>query len=216
MSFLEATTSPGVLLALLLFVAAGIAEPVLEYVLKRRLHGNAAFDWSWDRLIAPCLRAALIVAFVICAYPALFGVHQAPGVHQLLADDTLRLNNLIGILFLCTLLCPLLPVFHQHAGLLLSLQSVIATAVVFGWFTHYLGATAASAWPGLGPAAVLLGVIVVGNQIAGMLARELGTSLDSAFDTEGLDRITLNVMELLAQAPVILVYGYALGMQIAI
>ena len=37
-----------------------------------------------------------------------------------------------------------------------------------------------------------------------------------AFDTHGLDLVVLNATELLMQAPVILLYGYALGQQIAI
>lgn len=216
MSMTAIFTAPGVLAALLFFLVVGACEPFVEYRLNRALDGNQAFHWSWAHLLAPFLRAVSIVVFVYLAYPAVFAVRHAPDFALLLADGTLRLNNLVGILFLCTLLLPIIPVFERRVELILPLQALIATAAVFDWYTDYLGASAASIWPGTPTALLLAGVVVFGHRVAADLGNRLGHAMDKAFVTRGFDRVVPNAMELLAQAPVILLYGYALGRQVAI
>lgn len=216
MSFAEILATPQVLLAVLFFTMVGAGEPFVEHRLNAAFEGNHAFHWMWEHFFAPLLRAATLVAFVWLAYPAIFGMQYAPAFEALLGDDTLRLNTLLGLLFLCTLLLPLFPLFARRVELVLPLQGLIATAAVFDWYTGYLGATAASIWPGMLPAALLLAIIVFGHRIAARVGQHAGHTLDERFATRGFERIVPNAIELLAQAPVMLLYGFALGRQIAI
>jgi hypothetical protein len=216
MSFTEATTTLDVLIALSFFLVVGVAEPFVEHRLGGMLRSNHVFHWSREYLLTPFARAAVIVTFVLLAYPALFGLRYAPEIARLLAEESLRLNNLLGILFLSTLLLPLLPPFTKRTELIVPLQGVIATAAVFTWYTDYLGATSASVWPGLPSALLIAAIIVFGHRLAAHTGRRLGHALDVAFHTTGFDRVVPNAMELLAQAPIILIYGYVLGRQIAI
>ncbi len=216
MSFTEVLTTLDVLFALIFFVIAGLAEPFIEHRLNRVLEGNHAFHWSWDHLFAPFARAVVIVTFVFLAYPSLFGLRDAPELGRLLGEESLRLNNLLGFVFVCTFLLPLIPPFSRRTKLIMPLQGLIATAAVFSWYTDYLGATAASAWPGFVMALLIAGMIVLGDRIASDIGQRCGYGLDKAFNTSGFDRVVPNAVELLAQAPVMLCYGIALGQQIAI
>jgi hypothetical protein len=83
MSLTAALIAPEVLLA-------------LEYRLQRWFAGNHAFHWSWEHLMGPAVRAALVALFVLIAYPALFGLRVAPDVGLLLAGDSPRLSTLVG------------------------------------------------------------------------------------------------------------------------
>lgn len=216
MSFTEVLVSPGVLLALLLFAAIGLAEPFVEHRLHSALEGNHAFHWAWEHFFAPLARAAALVAFVWIAYPAIYGVQFAPEFAALIGESALQLNSLLGVLFMCTLLLPLFPLFANRVELILPLQGLIATATVFDWYTDYLGATAANAWPGTPAAALIAAIVIFGHRLAARLGHIAGHWLDDAFITRGFERIVPNALELLAQAPVMLLYGFALGRQIAI
>jgi hypothetical protein len=107
-------------------------------------------------------------------------------------------------------------VIERRAALLLPLQGLIATAMLFSWYADYIGATAAGVWPGWPPLALILLFVVVGHRVAAWGARHLGRALDARYATVGLERLVLNAVELVAQAPVMLLYGYALGRQVAI
>ena len=216
MSFTEATTTLDIFFALSFFLLAGIAEPFIEHHLNGVLESNHVFHWSRHHLLTPFVRAAVIMAFVFLAYPSLFGLRHAPEIGRLLADESLRLNNLLGILFVCTLLLPLFPPFRKRTELIVPLQGIIATGAVFTWYTEYLGATAATVWPGLATALLIVCIVVFGHRLAARSGQRLGEVLDRTFNTTGFDRVVPNAMELLIQAPVILIYGYVLGRQIAI
>ncbi len=213
---IDTLTSPRVLLAVLFLIGAAVLEPVLEFRLNRALGGDAALQWSWQFLLGPLARAAIIAGFVLLAYPALYGVRVAPSLATLLAGDALRVNTLIGILFIVSLLLPLLSLFSERSVLLLPAQALIATAIVFSWFTHDLGATSASLWPGLPTALILTGFILAGHRLAVMLSHLLGEAFDLRFATTGAAALVLSATEMLVQVPVMLLYGYALGQQIAI
>ena len=216
MSFTEVLTTLDVLLALIFFAIAGVAEPFIEHRLNRMLEGNHPFRWSWDHLLAPFARAVVIVTFVFLAYPSVFGVRHAPELGQLLGEESLRVNNLLGVVFVCTFLLPVIPPFSRRTELIMPIQGLIATAAVFSWYTDYLGATAATAWPGFAPALLIVGLILLGDRLASDIGQRCGYGIDKAFNTSGFDRVVPNAVELLAQAPVMLCYGMALGQQIAI
>lgn len=216
MTFTQATTTLDVLFALSFLLLAGVAEPFIEHHLDGVLESNSVFHWSRNHLLTPFVRAVVIVAFVFLAYPSLFGMRHAPEIERLVAEESLRLNNLLGVLFVCTLLLPLVPPFRKRTELIVPLQGIIATAAVFTWYTEYLGATAATVWPGLASALLILGIVVFGHRLSAYSGQRLGHILDVAFNTTGFDRVVPNAVELLVQAPVILIYGYALGRQIAI
>ncbi len=216
MSPLNALLSADIALAMLLVIAAGVVEPLLAYHANRYFDGNHPFHWAFDHIAQPLLRAAILVAFVLTAYPALYGAHVAPALAVLLEQGSLRLTNLLNVVFLCSLVLPLLPPFRNRVALAVPVQGLIAVAVVFGWYTQYLGATAASWWPGWAAALAIAAMAAIAHHIAAEIGHVIGQRIDALRDTTGYDRLTANAIELLAQTPVLLYYGLTLGRQIAI
>ncbi|MEM7540308.1 MAG: hypothetical protein AAF384_01855 [Pseudomonadota bacterium] len=204
-----------VLLALAALVVAGVGELALEETAAKITNRSNAMALLWDKFWAPLLRSSILLGFVILLYPLLFGVQVAPDFRLLIAENALRLSNLMGLLLLLSLFLPLAPFFARRQHYILPLQGILATAFVFSWLTNYLGVTASGPWPGIDPAIAIGVLIFVGHRAANRLAAWAGPMLDEALGVSGSTRITLNIGELLAQAPVILLYGFALGRQIA-
>jgi len=205
---------PGAALAFLLL--AGLAEPLIEYALGRLADDEPVCAWCWEHVLAPALRAAVVAGFVLLAYPALFGLREAPSLAALLAAGEARVDTLVGTLFALSLLLPLAGFVARRSSLLVPLQGIIAVALVFDWYTGYLGAGALGPWPGTGQAAVVAVAAASGHLLARFFARLAGRQLDALWELQGIEHLLHNGAALLAQAPAILLYGLALGRQLAV
>ena len=104
----------------------------------------------------------------------------------------------------------------KYPEFILPLQGCLAAGYFFFWLTTYLGITTASLWPGLDVLLAMLIVSYTGHRIGGHLGRLIGTWVDDRNATRGYDRVAVHVVELLAQIPVVILFGYGLGRQLAI
>lgn len=215
MSFGATLFSGDILCALAVLLAGGLVELPLEYWVKRRVAGAAVLAWWWDALGAPMLRAVIVIAAVLLAYPALFGLRSAPPLGSLLVHEDVALDGLVNLVFVASLVLPLLPPFRHRVGLVVLAQGTLATAVVFGWYTHWLGAHSVGVWPGFAPAVVVGGLGVACSQLGEIVGHTLGRHLDQRWDTEGLALLVPHAAGMVAPIPAILVYGYALGERLA-
>lgn len=175
---------------------------------------NPAFPRMWDGFVAPLLRSAVIMAAVLSAYPALFGFRAAPSLMSLMPSEAARGGTLFGLVYLCRVVAPLVPPLRLRPGLLDAVQGMCAVAVVFAWFADYLGAVSASVWPGLLAALALLGMSALLPALAAGLGRDFGAYLDSRYRLNGLDQLFGRAMGMVAVAPIVMLYGYLLGMQL--
>lgn len=216
MTLLETLLLPRVLGVLFVFALLAMVEPVLEGQLNRVFRNNGAFDWCWERLLYPLLRAALIMALVIALYPALFGLSDAPELQRLFALGHARLNTLLGVLFLFTLALPALPVLSRHAAFVLPLQGIMATAIIYSWLADYLGVTLSAIVPGPMLITTLFVLAWTAWRLAQFSAEAIGARLDAATNVSGTRIVLGQGLLLLAQGPIIVIYGYTLGRQIAI
>ena len=203
-------------LAIAVYALLAFAEPFPESVLHRSFNDNPAMQWGWDQFFSPLIRAIMLVVFVYLAYPGLFGLRVAPSVIELLTNSEARLNTVIGALFFAGFLASLIPGFSKHPEFVLPLQGCLAAGYFFFWLTSYLGITTASLWPGLDIFLAMVIVSYVGHRIGGHLGRLIGTWIDGKRNTLGYDRVAVHVVELLAQIPVVVLFGYGLGRQLAI
>lgn len=214
--FISALFDGRVLVAMGVYTLLAATEPFLERWVERVFHDNPPALWFQTHLGLPLLRAACVVVFIYLAYPALFGLRSAPDLGTLLAGHAGATSLMLGIAFLVALLAPAVPVLYRHPELVLPLQGMLATSLLFDWLTDYLHMSAIRPWPG---GDVLL-VVVLGAWLMHRLARgigqRLGSWVDAANDTSGYDLVAVHVVTLLAQLPLILVYGAGLGVQIAI
>jgi len=215
MSPIDVLLNFDILFSIILFAVLALAEPFLEKWLHDLLESNPPLCLSWDYFFAPLLRATAIVLFVYVAYPALFGINVAPTIQELAASANGKPSNLLGVMFLVGLLLPLIPALNRHPEFVLPIQGALATAYIFAWLTNHLHITAASIWPGGDIFLLMVLSSYLGHRIARRFGEYIGQKLDTAFNTVGLKAVGQHIIELLVQIPVILTYGYGLGMQLA-
>lgn len=214
--FLTAMFDGRVLMATGLYALLAATEPFLERWVERVFHDNPPALWFQEHLGIPLLRAACVVLFVYLAYPSLFGLRVAPDLGTLLAAHTGGTSTLLGIAFLVALVSPVVPVLYRHPELVLPIQGVLATALLFDWLTDYLHMTAVSPWPGADVMVLAFGSAWVMHRLARGLGRRLGEAADAATGSAGYDLLAVHVITMIAQLPVILIYGTGLAARIAI
>lgn len=216
MNFIDALCDSRVLFSIGVHAVLAALEPWLEFWIERRFHDNPPALWLREHVGLPLLRAACVVLFVYLAYPALFGLREAPSLATLLAAHENGTSTVLGVAFLVALAAPVLPLFQRHPELVLPVQGVLATAFVFDWLTGYLHITAATVWPGL-DVLLLMGVTAwLMHRLAHHAGRRIGALADATTDSSGYEALVVHVVTLLAQLPVILVYSTTVAAQIAI
>ncbi len=213
MSVTEVLFSPQLIVALIVYAAASLALAIAA----TRLHGrfeHGANQWFWEHFYLPLLRAAILMGFILLAYPVLFGILNAPPINELLADGKGRFGHLLGIVFGLSLLLPILPVAGSLPALVLPIQGIAAAALVFHWMTDSMGHESISYWPGLNIVAL---VVAMAWGTYWVTAHALGMAealAKSFFEVADLDEMLHEGLTLVLQAPVIIVYTLALGGQI--
>lgn len=214
MSILEILTRPNVITGIVLVTGLSLVEPFACDWLARKNEDNPAWTWGFDHVVSPLFRAALVALFVALAYPAVFGLYEAPSFSELLAEDPDRMTRLVGVLFAISLLVPLSDHPLARPAFVLPLQSVLATGTVFLWLRDYIGVTVASLWPGVGFVVLIVILSVTSHRLVSRLAAALGEHYDARFHVSGSDRWLGRALEPWAQIPTILFYGSALGLQL--
>ena len=112
------------------------------------------------------------------------------------------------------LLVPL-PLSSSRTGLVDALQGVGAAALLFVGFSKHVGALSASPWPGALGAVALFGLCWLLPALAAGLGHDMGARFDARRGTRGLDQWLGQAMGMVAVAPVVMLYGYLLGTQLA-
>ncbi len=212
MSLTTALLHPQLLLALLIYAALSIALVWAAHRADAWLHHNALTAWLSEHVYLPLARAALLLLFIALAYPALYGLNEAPPLSTVMAGGEHRLSHLINLMFLLSLLLPLLPLIGTLPGVVLPLQGISAAALVFHWLDAGQG-TAVSLFPGWATAAVILLWIYLGQRLALAAAHRLGGWANARYEMQDLEKASYEALILACQAPAILIYTLALGRQ---
>ncbi len=212
MFFTSVLTRPDVVFAIAVYASLALLEPFIEVWTRHIFADNSPFEWSWEHLITPLMRAGLVLLFIYLAYPALFGLQDAPSFAQLTMEDDARTSKLLGILYLVTLVAPMLPLFSRHPEFVLPLQGCLAAAFVFHWLCNYLHITSTTLLPSL----PILGAMLVSSYVAHRIGRGLSHVFVGVNDYTDRHYLIEHVITLLAQIPVVVIYTSDLGRQIAI
>ncbi len=191
-------------------------EPFIESWLHKLFEANPPFQWGWDQFFAPLLRAVMLVVFVYLAYPALFGLNVAPAIGELMRADEARINTVISVLFLTGFLASLIPGLGRAPEIVLPIQGSLAAGYLFYWLTNYLGVTTATLWPGIDIILMMICLSFFAHRLARIAGKSFGDWIDRTLETSGYDLVIVHAVELVAQIPVILLFGYGLGRQLAI
>lgn len=210
---IEAMLSTRLLAACALYTVAVVAEALLS----ERMHHSTCqplVRWAWGHVAGPLLQAALIIVFVLLAYPALFGLAQAPPVVDLITAAPHRLNHLLNALFVLTVIMGMLPGLRRYPEWLLPLQGVLASLVVFRWLTLAMGVPRVHYWPGWPVVGLLLLIAAATHRAATLVAEGAGRVLDRSLGVEGSSEVVFDSALMLFQLPAILLFSLALGAQL--
>ena len=212
MSTTSVLLHPAVITALSAYGALSLLLVWAERRWASRLHNNAVTEWLSDHVWLPLARVVLLLVFIALAYPVLYGFDEAPALRELLAGGEHRLQHLINLLFVLSVLLPLLPVVGGVPGLVLPIQGIAAAALLFHWLSPALGVNG-SLLPGWPAAGAILLWIYAGHRVANVAAQHLGSWLDARYEMRDWDKAVYELIILACQAPAILIYGLALGRQ---
>ncbi|MEE8108401.1 MAG: hypothetical protein V3T36_04505 [Gammaproteobacteria bacterium] len=193
------------LTAIFLFVLGSIGLLILEDYLHNHPSLSHLGTWLSEHLYLPMLRAALVLIFVATAYPALFGLQDGPAIDRLLSDGHYRLDWWINGVLLVSLALPTVPGLGRIPGIVLTLQGMVASAMLFGWLAQDMGLAQYWLFPGWS----LLAKILLITGAAGLLSWMAESYLQLA-----RKRLVAESLRLLAQMPVLIIFGSALGRQL--
>lgn len=211
MTLIDVFAQPRMLLACSVFSIVNLL------LAKGEAHFLAAMDthnitaWLAEHIYLPLLRVFSLLLFIALAYPALFGLREAPSILELIGGGEQRISHLVNLGFLLSLLLPLLPAFGHLPNLVLPIQSLLAAAMLFHWLAAARGIEV-NLWPGwITTAAITLWLV-----LAQRLAAWLTTSLiyHKQLHSNDHERIYFETALLFLQVPAILLYTAGLGEQL--
>lgn len=208
MNLIDAFAQPRMLLACAAFAGSNLLLAKTELRFLAAMHEHDVTAWLAEHVYLPLGRIFTILVFIGLAYPALFGLREAPDILALLQGGEHRLSHLINLAFLLSLLLPLLPLLGRLPGLVMPIQGLLAAAMLFHWLAQARGIDA-TLWPGWTTAAGIVVWLVLAQRLA---ARGADLLVDH-WSADGADRERLwyDTLLLFFQLPAILLYTVGLG-----
>lgn len=185
----------------LILAVAGLAG---EMWLVDKLRVTPANDWLADHVWLPFLRLPALIGFVLGAYPELYGLAEGPPLSALL--DFNWFGQAINLLFVLPLLFSLLPMAGRLTALLLPIQGIALTALLFTPLAAAVATERVSYFPDAATWFALL-LFGFGGHFVGSFAAERLPRRHAAVPA-------YDAVILLCQAPAIFAYGRALGAQL--
>ncbi len=214
MTTLEALASPNLLLAIMAYLLVSLLVEWLGGRLLNRVSDVASTHWLAEHLLIPAARALALVAFILFAYPTLFGLAEAPRLAELLAAGRGRVTSLVNLSFALSLLLPLMPLIGRLPALVLPIQGMAAASLLFHWLVATQPAAWIDYWPDWATLGILLAMAFTGHALARQLSGSLATAGQKHYEKAGLEALIYRSILLALQAPVILFYGLSLGRQL--
>ena len=175
---------------------------------------NHVLQFCWDKIGMPLVRAFLIVGFILLIYPTNFGLDSAPSITALLSVDDKRSSFLINMIFLLTFFFPLIPLLGKLDELIIPLQGILCSMIIFSWLCQGLKIEHYSLLPDFKVFALIILMSVATHWLAKFISEHMGDYLDKLFHREGFKTLSFKAVVLIMQSPVIFIFGIYLGKQI--
>lgn len=213
MSLAEVLLSTRLLGALLIYALLSVVIGLLA----ARVHAHVShtpLEWPWERIWLPLLRAAALVAFLLLAYPLIFGLSEAEPVLRLLREREHGTSHLVNLVFLVALLMPVLPVLGRFTALVLPTQGILASALLFAWLGASLELDRVSYWPGALPLLAIVLLSIAAHWLARTASAYLREWSARTLHVADADELVFSSLLLMLQAPAIMIFSLSLGRQL--
>jgi hypothetical protein len=169
----------------------------------------------WDKVGLPLIMTCLMIGFILLIYPINFGMNSAPPINEIIAIDGKRSNFLINMIFLLTFFFPLIPIIGKWEELIIPLQGVLASVIIFRWLCQELGIERYSLFPDFRTLSFIIIISLVAHWLAKYFAAHFGEYLDKLYHREGFQILIFKAVIMIMQSPVIFIFGIYLGKQIS-
>lgn len=215
MPIVEIVFSPRLLIATAIYISLILLVEIGAGWLLHKVNGIVVTEWILEHIILPLSRAAALMLFLIIAYPLIFGITAAPPLSTVLNSDSLHLSTLINVLFLVSLLLPIIPVVGNMPAFLLPLQGAAGAALLFSWLGDIANYQNIDYLPSVGGLTVMLSTAYGLHLAAKFLSLRFSTSLEQLYNRNDTQVLIYRILIVIFQIPVILIYATQLGAQIA-
>jgi len=214
MSTIEILLSGKIILAIFIIILLAILIEVISKKILDILSDVSITEWMFEKIFIPLFRALELMIFILLAYPVLFGINEAPPLSQLLSTGSHRIHTLVNILFVLPLLFSLIPIFGRMPSLLLPVQGIAGSTLVFSWMQAALHVQNIRYMPGFIVIAAIILLAILSHTVAKWAGLYLSERVNQAFHIDDGQKVIYRIVVVIAQLPVILIYTTGLGSQL--
>jgi len=214
MSVIDILFSADVFIAIIIFVIFSIATEFIGQRVLDFLSEVPLSEFIFEKFLIPLARAVGLMIFILLCYPVLFGLTDAPPLTQLLSAGSLRTSTLMNVLFISPLLFSLIPVVGSLPALILPVQGIAGSSLVFSWMQGALNIHDIQYLPNLVTLLIILLFAIISHSAARWVSMQLSETINSKFNVNDGQKIAYRIVVVAAQMPVILIYTQGLGAQI--
>jgi len=172
-------------------------------------------NYCWDKIGLPFIKTILILVFILLVFPVNFGIEDAPLISELLSLNDKRSDFLLNIIFLLTFFFPLIPVIRKLEELIIPLQGILASMIIFSWLCHSMNIETYTLFPDGKTVFIILIISFITHELATRLSVSLGDYFDKLYHREGFHELIFKGVVLIMQSPVIFIFGLYLGRQLS-
>ncbi|WP_455201646.1 hypothetical protein [Kaarinaea lacus] len=214
MSAIDILLNGKIITAILVFIIFSIIVEITARKILHMLDDVSVTEWIFEKVFIPLSRAIGLMIFILLSYPVLFGVTDAPPLSELISAGGHRISSLINILFVLPLAFSVIPVFGGIPALLLPVQGIAGSTLVFSWMQATLNLQDIHYMPSLIIVLVIILFAILTHEIAKWISLHISERTNRYFHINDGQKIVYRIVVVVAQLPVILIYTTGLGGQL--
>lgn len=212
MTFFEILFSAPVLAALTVHGIMTMIIMLLTDRLAAHLEHHALQDAVLKYVVIPLSKVISLLLFIGIAYPTLYGIETVPSLVSILTQDELRIQHLINLLFITSLILLWLPLSVLWHSLLLPIQGSLAAGLLFFWMAKAQGIDI-TLWPSWEALFAMIIWALLSHWITVKLSFMMHELLKNKHAMDDGEIWFYQSTVLTIQVPTILIYASSLGAQ---
>ncbi len=218
MSYMEVLIHPTIMLATFFYIIMSIGFEISYQLFLNKISHVSGSYWIAKNMGTPFFHVLLLIAFIYMSYPTLFGIEAynsegeriIPSLSQLLSAKRGQTMKMINTLFIISVILPIIPMFKRLLALILPLQAIAASAILYGWLNQIMESEY-SIFPSYTSLALIIIISIIAGQLAKVIGMIIGGSWNTNFHTHDMEKVIYKSCLLIFQIPILLIYTLSLS-----
>ncbi len=218
MSFFDVLFHPTLLMATVFYTIMTISFEIIYQQFLYKTIEISSTHWIAKHIGTPFFHILLLIAFIYMSYPVLYGLNShnlageriLPSISSLLNATSGQTMAMVNTLFVISVILPLVPIFHRLLALILPLQAMAASAMLYTWLAQ-VAELEYSIIPDFKSIALIVFFSFIADRLAKFLAALLGEILKSQYHTHDMTKVIYKSALLIFQVPILLIYTLSLS-----